>query len=262
MVSVPGGSQNDWAWASDSDEISNGYSMVWSVGWPATNMYHSLAAFGCRLQTKDMYVHNTWWAPAAWWHYTDGERSPGRRSVRCIPPGASPHHMILQYPKGDTLYNHIGSGDIVWVGRDCRVGWDNGGAPSDSVNIDLSTDSGYGWQNIAHGVQDSGAYHWTPTGMPAIAEGEAPAEGVFRRRVRRRGRQYRRIPAGDDAAGAAATGAGQRPAADGPRRWCWSLTSMAYADSFDFKLYGGGETLFDVKTVALCCTVPTEPVPV
>ena len=34
IFQFPGGWYNDWAWPSDSDEISNGWSMVWSVGWP------------------------------------------------------------------------------------------------------------------------------------------------------------------------------------------------------------------------------------
>ena len=257
VFSVPGEWQNDWAWASDSDELSNGYTMVWSVGWPATQMYHSLAAFGVRLETKDIYVHNTWWTPAAWWHYTDGSRQSTSFVSSIHPSGASPHHMILQYPKGDTLYNHAGSGDIVWVGRDCRIRWDNGGAPSDSVNIDLSIDSGYTWQNIAHGVHDSGAYHWTPSGMPAS----------LKARLRLKAFAGGGYVAGDGSYGefrlvttpleplqlAPPNG---RPLTTTPV--VLVINSMPYVDSFDFKLYGGGETLFNQKTVALCCTVPTE----
>jgi len=256
VFSVSGGYQNDWAWPSDSDEISNGYSMVWSVGFPATNMYHSLAEFGCRLETKDMYVHNTWWTPAAWWHYTDGSHQSWTYVSSVHASGASAHHLILQYPKGDTLYNHTGSGDIVWVGRDCRICWDNGGAPSDSVNIDLSIDSGYTWQNIAHGVHDSGAYHWTPSGLPAS----------LKARLRLKAFSGGGYVAGDGSIGEfrlvttpleplQLSPLNGRPLSTLPV--VLVINTMPYVDSFDFKLYGGGETLFDAKTVALCCTVPT-----
>jgi hypothetical protein len=257
MFSVPGGYYNDWAWPSDSDEICNGYSMVWSVGFPATQMYHSLAAFGARLETKDMYVHNTWWTPSAWWHYTDGSSQSWTFVSSVHGSGASSHHMILRYPKGDTLYNHTGSGDIVWVGRDCRIRWDYGSVPNDSVNIELSTDGGYAWQSLAHGVHDSGAYHWTPNGV----------QPTLKARLRLKAFSGGGYEAGDGSYGefrlvttpleplqlAPPNG---RPLTTAPV--VLVIDTVQYVDSFNFKLYGGGETLFNVKTLALRCTVPTE----
>jgi hypothetical protein len=156
VFDASGAGYNDWAWASDSDEISNGYPMVWSALWEQ----HSLAAFGIRTPSKDIYVHNTWWRPAAWWHYTDGNSQSYAFVSSIHPDGGSEHNLRLLYPRGDTLYAHNGSGEILWVGRSNAIRWDNDGYPGDSVTIELSTNGGWGWQRLVSGVADSGSYEW------------------------------------------------------------------------------------------------------
>ena len=258
IFQFPGGWYNDWAWPSDSDEISNGWSMVWSVGWPATQMYHSLTALGIRLETKDIYVHNTWWRPAGWWHYTDGGSISTANLASVHPTGATDRRLKVLYPRGDTLYNHTGSGEILWVGRENVVRWDNFGAPGDSVNIDLSTDAGWTWQMLAYGVPDTGAWLWDiSSGTPATVSARIRMKKFF-------GGGY---TAGDGSYGdfrlcttplgptmlAPANG---RPLTETPV--VLVIGPMQYVDSFNFILYTGGDTLWDEASLALQCTVPTN----
>jgi hypothetical protein len=254
----PGGWYNDWAWPSDSDEISNGWSMVWSVGWPATQMYHSLTALGIRLETKDLYVHNTWWTPAAWWHYTDGGSISTANLASVHPTGATERRIRVVFPRGDTLYNHTGSGEVLWVGRESVVRWNNYGMPGDSVNIDLTTDAGWTWQTLAHGVPDTGAWLWD------ISPG-TPASVTARLRMKKfYGGTY---TAGDGSYGdfrlcttplgptmlAPANG---RPLTVAPV--VLTIGPMQYVDSFKFICYTGGDTLWNSSGLVLQCTVPTN----
>ena len=154
-----GGAGSDWCWATLTSEINAGHAMVWSVTWES----HSLAAFGYR-SDKYVYVHNTWWEPGDWWEHSGS----GNAHVAAVTPDAGDAHDIrLTYPLGDTLYNHIGAGEVLCVGDTCRITWESG-TPATSVDIDVSTDGGQTWSSAAAGVADSGAYHWyIPPSIPS-----------------------------------------------------------------------------------------------
>ena len=154
-----GGARSDWCWATLTAEIDAGHAMVWSATWQS----HSLAAFGYRTPDKYVYVHNTWWTPAEWWSHSGS----GNAHVAAVTPDAGDQHNIrLTYPRGDTLYNHAGAGEVLYVGDTCRITWESG-TPGTKVDIDVSTDAGRNWQTAAAAVADSGAYHWhIPPSIP------------------------------------------------------------------------------------------------
>jgi hypothetical protein len=154
-----GGARSDWCWATLTSEINAGHAMVWSATWQS----HSLAAFGYRTEDKFVYAHNTWWAPAVWWSHSGS----GNAHVAAVTPDAGDQHNIrLTYPRGDTLYNHAGAGEVLYVGDTCRITWESG-TPGTKVDIDVSTNGGRNWQAAAADVADSGAYHWyIPAWMP------------------------------------------------------------------------------------------------
>ena len=154
-----GGAGSDWCWATLTSEIDAGHAMVWSATWET----HSLAAFGYR-SDKYVYVHNTWWEPGDWWEHSGS----GNAHVAAVTPDAGDQHNIrMTYPLGDTLYNHAGAGEVLYVGDTCRITWESS-TPGTKVDIDVSTDAGRNWQTAAAGVADSGAYHWyIPPSIPS-----------------------------------------------------------------------------------------------
>jgi len=152
VVEELGSSGNDWAWSTIVREIDNGYAMVWSAIW----QIHSLAAYGYRTPEKDIFVHNTWWKPAEWWHYSGPERS---HVASPHPAGGDAHKIEVRYPLGDTFYNSIGRGEVLQVGDTVEVRWENFGNPAHWVAIDISTDAGRNWTRL-DSVPDSGSYNW------------------------------------------------------------------------------------------------------
>lgn len=152
IVEEQGTSGNDWAWETIVREFDSGYPMVWSAIWAI----HSLAAYGYRTPDKDLYVHNTWWKPAEWWHYSGN----GSSHVAAVhPSGADAHSLELVYPLGDTFYNSLGRGETLQVGDTVRVRWNNFGNPADWVAIEISFDAGLSWR-LLDSVRDSGYYDW------------------------------------------------------------------------------------------------------
>ncbi|MGC8798392.1 MAG: hypothetical protein ACP5PK_07025 [candidate division WOR-3 bacterium] len=160
---------NDWAWETIVREFDAGYPMVWSAIWAV----HSLAAYGYRTPEKDLYVHNTWWQPAEWWHYSGNERS---HVAAVHPAGGEPQRLELVYPLGDTFYNSFGRGETLQVGDTVRVRWNNSGNPGDWVALDISFDAGRNWTRL-DSVRDSGFYDWF------VAE-SFPAQESVRLRLR------------------------------------------------------------------------------
>ncbi len=150
--STNGTSFNDWAWSTITSEINGGYPFVWSVTWEA----HSLACFGYRTD-KYLYVHNTWWAPAAWWAHS-GNGTSQVASPR--PAGGDPRKLELIYPRGDTAYNRTGGGEVLQAGDTVNVIWNNFGNPGTSVTIDYSVTGGKTWQTLVSGIPDNGVYRW------------------------------------------------------------------------------------------------------
>lgn len=248
MVSQMGSSGNDWAWSTITDEIDHGYNFVWSAIWEI----HSLAAYGYRTPDKDLYVHNTWWTPAEWWHYSgNGESHVGSPH----PSGGDAHKLELIYPKGDTNYNSIGRGQTLQVGTTCNVAWDNFSNPGQWVAIDISRDAGLTWSRL-DSVPDTGSYPWT------IADTFARCDSV-----RLRFRQYYN---------------GDMTSADGSFG-CFRLvreplapqqisppngrqlfdppvvllvdTTMTGVDTFEFRLIQGVDTLVRAMTTAPRCTL-------
>jgi hypothetical protein len=169
VVEEQGTPGNDWAWATIVQEIDAGYPMVWSAIWAI----HSLAGYGYRTPEKDLYVHNTWWQPAEWWHYSGNDRS---HVAAVHPAGADPQCLELLYPLGDTFYNSFGRGETLQVGETVRVRWNNFNHPGDWVAIDISFDAGRTW-TFLDSVPDTGYYNWH------IAE-SCPARDSVRLRLR------------------------------------------------------------------------------
>ncbi|MBN2464073.1 hypothetical protein JXD38_00410 [candidate division WOR-3 bacterium] len=159
VTNTTGYSGNDWAWSTITSQVNAGHAMIWSAGWES----HSLACFGYRTGDKYVYVHNTWWAPGEWWAHSGG----GQSHVAAVTPDAGDvHNLRLTYPLGDTLYNHTGSGEVLYVGDTVRITWESG-TPATTVDIDISTDGGHNWESAAAGVADSGAFHWyIPPSIP------------------------------------------------------------------------------------------------
>ncbi|MFO7676662.1 MAG: hypothetical protein R6X12_10150 [bacterium] len=153
MVLDQGGSHNDWAWNTITSEIDGGYAMIWSALWEI----HSLAAFGYRTPDKYVYVHNTWWQPAAWWYYSGPDWS---HVASPHPSGSSPYSLQLTFPLGDTFYNSTGRGDVLQVGDTAHVTWNNGGNPATRVDIEISHNRGRSWVPLASGLPDNGSYAW------------------------------------------------------------------------------------------------------
>ncbi|MBM3315186.1 T9SS type A sorting domain-containing protein [candidate division WOR-3 bacterium] len=152
MVSELGSSGNDWAWATITAEIDAGWNLEWSAIWEI----HSLAAYGYRTPDKDIYVHNTWWMPAGWWHYSGPDVS---HVASPHTSGGDAHKLRSTYPKGDTNYNSTGRGEVLQVGDTTTVTWDNGGNPATWVGIDLSRTGGKTWARL-DSVPDTGTYRW------------------------------------------------------------------------------------------------------
>lgn len=152
VLSELGSSGNDWAWATITREIDAGFNLEWSAIWEI----HSLAAFGYRTPNKDIYVHNTWWMPAAWWHYSGPDIS---HVASPHPDNGDPHKLRSVYPKGDTNYNSTGRGEVLQVGDTVTVRWANDGPPGSWVAIDLSRTGGKTWTRL-DSVPDTGSYQW------------------------------------------------------------------------------------------------------
>ncbi len=169
VVEELGHSGNDWAWERIVQEIDSGYAMVWSAIWAV----HSLAAYGYRTPDKDIYVHNTWWQPAEWWHYSGPERS---HVASPHPAGNDPHQLQLVYPLGDTFYNSIGRGETLQIGDTVRVRWNNFSNPADWVTIEISFDAGRSWTQL-DSVRDLGYYDW-------VISPNYPAQESVRLRLR------------------------------------------------------------------------------
>lgn len=170
MTTVNGMSHNDWAWSTITAEINAGRSMIWSALWET----HSLAAFGYRTPEKDVYVHNTWWQPAAWWHYSGPSQS---HVASPNPSGGSPYKLELTWPLGDTYYNSTGRGEVLQVGDTAVVTWDNQSNPATRVEIDISYNCGRNWTPLATDLPDNGRYLW-------FIDSSTPARDSVRLRLR------------------------------------------------------------------------------
>ncbi len=250
MVEDLGTSGNDWAWNTIVQEIDAGYAFVWSAIWAV----HSLAAYGYRTPDKDLYVHNTWWTPAEWWHYSGNERS---HVASPHPRGGDPHRLEVRYPMGDTFYNSFGRGEVLQAGDTVEVRWDNFGNPAHWVAIDISFNAGKSWQ-LLDSVPDGGVYRWF------IDPATAPAESV-----RLRFRQYYngQLTAGDGTFGCFRLIREPLPPTPlSPRSGSQILappvvllvdTTLTNVDSFCFRVYTGtGDTVWrEVKTTPRC-TLP------
>lgn len=153
MLDALGASWNDWCWDTIKMEIDAGRAHVWSALWAI----HSLAAFGYREPQKDVYVHNTWWAPAEWWGHSGNDFA---HVASPDPWGGDPRRVELVYPKGDTNYNSNGRGQQFYVGDTVRVVWANFGPSGSRVGIDLSLNGGKDWTVLDDNVPDTGAWNW------------------------------------------------------------------------------------------------------
>ncbi len=250
MVEDLGHSGNDWAWNTIVQEIDGGYAFVWSAIWAI----HSLAAYGYRTPEKDLFVHNTWWQPAEWWHYSGNGNS---HVASPHPIGGDVHKLELLYPRGDTFYNSIGRGETLQVGDTVMVRWDNFGNPAHQVAIDISFNAGKTW-SLLDSVPDTGEFPWFIN--PALT----PCESV---RLRLRQYYNGELTAADGSFGCFRLVREPLPPALLSPRGGQQLfappvvliadTNRHDIDSFCFRLiYGIGDTLWrETKTTARC-TIP------
>ncbi len=153
VVEEAGSSMNDWAWSRIMSEINADYSHVWSASWEV----HSLACYGYRTPDKEVFVHNTWWAPGEFWSHSGSGWSHVHSPHMS---GGDAHKLELTYPLGDTGYGSIGQGEVLQVGETIDVTWDNSGPSGTRVDIDMSTNGGLTWSSLAAGVPDNGSYAW------------------------------------------------------------------------------------------------------
>ncbi len=245
-----GGAASDWCWSTITSEIDAGHAMIWSALWEQ----HSLAAFGYRTPDKYVYVHNTWWTPAEWWTHSGSSTA----HVAAVTPDAGDQHNIrLTYPRGDTLYNHAGLGEVLYVGDTCRITWESS-TPGTEVDIDVSTDAGRNWQSAAADVADSGAYHWyIPGSIPTCDS------------VRLRVTQYNgsTLTAADGTFGCFRTlrealpppqiaPPNGLPIQDGIPVVLTVDSARAACDSIHFKLVQGLDTLYQQNGTSAHCVVP------
>ncbi|MEO0070475.1 MAG: hypothetical protein ABIK39_00060 [candidate division WOR-3 bacterium] len=241
---------NDWAWERIVNEIDDGYAFVWSATWAI----HSLAAYGYRTPEKDLYVHNTWWKPAEWWHYS-GEDNSHIGSPH--PNGADAYKLELLYPLGDTFYNSLGKGETLFIGDTVLVRWDNFGNPADWVAIDISFNAGRTW-NFLDSVPDTGVYNW-------FVSPELPSGDSFRLRLR----QYRNgtLMSADGTFGCFKLIRGALPPKhlappNGQQLFSPPVvllvdTTRNDLDSFCFRVvYGAGDTIWRAVTTVPCCSLP------
>jgi hypothetical protein len=153
MTEVYGSSGNDWAWSTITSEIGAGRDFIWSAMWES----HSLACFGYRTDDKYVYVHNTWWAPAVWWAHSGSNQS---HVASPHPSGGDAHKIEITWPVGDTFYNSTGRGEVIQVGDTATITWSNFSNPGTKVVIELSTNGGRNWSNVASDAPDNGSYAW------------------------------------------------------------------------------------------------------
>ncbi|MEO0091693.1 MAG: FlgD immunoglobulin-like domain containing protein [candidate division WOR-3 bacterium] len=153
FTTVSGGSTNDWAWATCTTAIKNDHAFVWSYG--VTWRGHSTAAFKCSLPGKFIYVHNTWWKSGVWMHYSNNSQYTWIHI--CVPQrrGMITYAADIISPRGDTLYNHNGSGELWFSGRIDTLRWSNYGMPGDSVQIWFSSNGGRSWTYVGR-ASDNG----------------------------------------------------------------------------------------------------------
>jgi len=200
-----------------------------------------------------VYVHNTWWEPGDWWEHSGS----GNAHVAAVTPDAGDAHDIqLTYPLGDTLYNHDGAGETLYVGDTPRITWVSG-TPGTSVAIDVSIDGGDSWQNVDSGAPDSGAYHWhIPPSIPACDS------------VRLRIRQYNgtTLTSGDGTFGNFHTLLGAPPPTQlapsnglpitNPPAVLVVDSANGVYDSIDFKLVQGLDTILQQNGPMAHCPLP------
>jgi hypothetical protein len=155
VLGADGALWNDYCWDTIVAQIDSGRAHVWSATWEI----HSLACYGYRTDDQYVYVHNTWWQPAEWWAHAPA--TPNWAHVGSPnPTGGDPHKLEVTYPRGDTLYNSTGRGEVVYVGDTVNVRWNNFGTPATTVAIDVSTNGGRDWTEIEPGTADDGQWEW------------------------------------------------------------------------------------------------------
>jgi hypothetical protein len=194
--------------------------------------------------------------PAAWWHYTDGGSGSYAGVAAVNPSGGSPHNTLLVFPRGDTQYAHNGAGEALYVGHVVTVRWNNFGSPADSVTMDLSTDGGWNWSNLAHGIPDNGSYLWD-------VSPSTPANEQARLRIKTFSQgQY---VAGDGSQGnfkLMRTPLSPIPLSPPSGRFLNSLPvvlladTVVYADSYGFRMDWNGDTVLRYTATVPRCSLP------
>jgi len=251
VLDQTGSSGNDWAWSTITSEIGAGRAFIWSAYWES----HSLGCFGYRTPEKDVFVHNTWWAPGTWWHYSGDDWS---QVCSPRPAGGDARRAEFTSPMGDTFYNSTGRGEILQVGDTASVTWNNFSNPGTKIDLEISTNGGRGWSALAGNLPDNGLYRWYLN--PSLTACDS---------VRLRLKQYQSstLTSGDGTFGCfhitreplapkfIAPPNGQQ-IFNGPV--ILTVDSLYSGDSLDFRLIYGSDTLLRQKTTGWTVLVPNQ----
>ncbi len=246
-----GSSGNDWAWSTITSEIGAGRAFIWSAFWES----HSLGCFGYRTPEKDVFVHNTWWAPGTWWHYSGDDWS---QVCSPTPAGGDARRAEFTAPMGDTFYNSTGRGEVLQVGDTVSVTWNNSGTPGTKVDLEISTNGGRTWSALAGNLPDNGLYRWYLS--PSLSACDS---------VRLRMKQYQNstLTSGDGTFGCfKLTREPQAPKFIAPPNGqqlfsgpvILTVDSLFSGDSLDFRLIYSGDTILRQKTTGWTVAVPNQ----
>ncbi|NQV02511.1 MAG: hypothetical protein HQ542_07685 [Bacteroidia bacterium] len=123
---------------------------------------HSECCVAYDIATNEIGVHNTWWEGVQWISRTNLERV-----YTIVPGGAFGAAIELDWPLGDTQYNHNGNGESLYEGDVYEIRWDAEYYAGSHVRLLYSTTAGYyGWTYITTNTPNDGKYDWkVPSGL-------------------------------------------------------------------------------------------------
>ncbi len=122
---------------------------------------HSECCVAYQVSDYTIGVHNTWYEGVQWI-----SRSQMERTYSIVPGGATGYGIELTSPKGDTIYNHNGSGQTWYAGDVYEITWDYDYSSGSYVRLYYSVTGGLSWTTITSNTENDGVYDWViPAGI-------------------------------------------------------------------------------------------------